>query len=389
MKNNALLSNQMTNPMTQITQITQLTEIPTYPALIIAFISIISKEWLYLLTKRIGNLLNSQIIIANAWHHRSDAFSSILSFISISFAILLPQYVFIDSLAGILIAGMICFSGIEILIESIKQLTDSTSDIMKQSLNDITQYIESIDSVFGVRNIRTRTIGNKDILDLIILIDNNITINNNEAYLLTEKIRYLLLQKYTNLIEISIKTISIDLINENYEKTNNLLLKNDLLLKNNNTNDISNEIINNNELLLLHNNSNNHKQTMKDIELDIKDLINSNDWYSKEIIIDRINIQSIHNNHNNSNNNSHLNEYFVEIIVKLIDLKSYDLYNVNSLITNALQNDIINNIKNVKKVQILLMLETFNDSNQTNENININMNESELNNNNNSIIDSI
>ena len=75
-------------------------QIPSWPALLLAGTSIISKEWLYRVTKRVGVLLNSQILIANAWHHRSDAFSSVLSLVSIAIAITMPGLLIADSAAG-------------------------------------------------------------------------------------------------------------------------------------------------------------------------------------------------------------------------------------------------------------------------------------------------
>ena len=58
-----------------------------------------------------GEALNSQILVANAWHHRSDAFSSVLSLLSIALAIFVPGLLVADSAAGILVAGMICITG--------------------------------------------------------------------------------------------------------------------------------------------------------------------------------------------------------------------------------------------------------------------------------------
>ena len=101
--------------------------VPRPPALLMAGISIISKEWLYRITKRVGDKLNSQVVIANAWHHRSDAYSSVLALLSIGLAIAVPGMVAADALAGILVAGMIGMTGIDILSESVQQLSDTTS----------------------------------------------------------------------------------------------------------------------------------------------------------------------------------------------------------------------------------------------------------------------
>lgn len=84
---------------------------PTWPALVMALMSIVSKEWLYRITKRVGEELNSQVVIANAWHHRSDAYSSILALGSIGLAMSVPGMLFCDSAAGLLVGGMICMTG--------------------------------------------------------------------------------------------------------------------------------------------------------------------------------------------------------------------------------------------------------------------------------------
>jgi hypothetical protein len=70
--------------------------VPRPPALIMAALSIISNEWLFRITKTVGESLNSQVVIANAWHHRSDAYSSVLALVSIGLAITVPGMVAAD-----------------------------------------------------------------------------------------------------------------------------------------------------------------------------------------------------------------------------------------------------------------------------------------------------
>ena len=95
---------------------------PTWPALVMAFTSIVSKEWLYRITKRVGEDLNSQVVIANAWHHRSDAYSSILALGSIGLAMSVPGMLFCDSAAGLLVGGMICMTGTRICCDLLLSL---------------------------------------------------------------------------------------------------------------------------------------------------------------------------------------------------------------------------------------------------------------------------
>lgn len=176
-------------------------ETPTWPALALAGLSILSKEWLFRITKRVGQILNSQILIANAWHHRSDAFSSVLSLVSIAFAMMLPQYVFVDAAGGILIAGMICFSGLEILFESIKQLSDTSDNTLVPKITDLSQTVEG---VLGVANVRTRSVGSGEVVDLTIYTDQKITASSSQA--IGEKVRWKILQSMPRVIEVTTKT---------------------------------------------------------------------------------------------------------------------------------------------------------------------------------------
>ena len=146
--------------------------LPTWPALVLAAISILSKEWLFRITRRVGNMLNSQILIANAWHHRSDAFSSILSLVSIAVAILFPTLLFVDSAAGILVAGLICTTGFEVMSESIKQLTDTLDEELVSKVKEMTLDVRG---VLGVQNVRARSVGSMSLVDMTILTDHQIS----------------------------------------------------------------------------------------------------------------------------------------------------------------------------------------------------------------------
>ncbi len=186
-----------------VPMVSEVVKLPEWPAVILAIISIVSKEWLYKVTKRVGILLNSQILIANAWHHRSDAFSSVLSMISITAAILFPGLLVADSAAGILIAGMICISGMEILFESIKHLSD-TSD--KDLADSIKQVSLSVDGVLGAKNIRTRSIGSSSLIDLTVLTDTKLSASAAQA--LSERVRWKLLDTYPHVVDALVRTHS-------------------------------------------------------------------------------------------------------------------------------------------------------------------------------------
>ena len=169
--------------------------VPKPPALLMAGISIISKEWLYRITKRVGDKLNSQVVIANAWHHRSDAYSSVLALLSIGLAIAVPGMVAADALAGILVAGMIGMTGIDILSESVQQLSDTTSAEWIQKVEKIvTQEVSAADDdIVDVTRIRARPVGNQFLVDVRITTPSSLSTSATKT--VEERVRQHLLKR--------------------------------------------------------------------------------------------------------------------------------------------------------------------------------------------------
>ncbi len=144
-----------------------------------AFLSIVSKEWLYRITRRVGEEINSQVVIANAWHHRSDAYSSILSMASIGLAMSIPGMAFADAAAGLLVAGMICMTGAEIMGEAVKQLTDTSDQELEDRIKKLA--LESSDDVIEVKRIRARWMGSSAIVDVDVTTSDNLSSSANRA----------------------------------------------------------------------------------------------------------------------------------------------------------------------------------------------------------------
>jgi cation diffusion facilitator family transporter len=136
-------------------------------ALVMAGISIASKEWLFRITKVVGERLNSPVVLANAWHHRSDAYSSVLALLSIAWA--MAGFKAADAAAGLLVAGMICMTGGDILVESIQQLSDSSNQELQHELQHVVQdYIQQDDDVLCSTSIRARQVGSSAFVDVIV-----------------------------------------------------------------------------------------------------------------------------------------------------------------------------------------------------------------------------
>lgn len=177
--------------------------VPSWPALVLAAMSIVSKEWLFHVTKRVGEALNSQIVIANAWHHRSDAFSSVLSLMSIALAIAVPSLVVVDSAAGLMVAGMICTTGLEILFESIKQLTDTSDSELESLVSKVARDVKGVDDI---KFIRARSAGSGSLVDLTIVIDDQLSASAAQS--ISEKTRWAIIENLSRVIDVNVKTES-------------------------------------------------------------------------------------------------------------------------------------------------------------------------------------
>ena len=151
-------------------------EAPGWIALWAALLSIAIKEVLYQYTVRKGRELDSQVMIANAWHHRSDALSSIGAAIGIGLAVLLGQrWTVFDPLASIVVGLMLVKVAYELLKQSIGELTESS--LPAETEQEIVQIIQSFDDVQQPHNLRTRRIGNRIAIEAHVRMDGQLPLD--------------------------------------------------------------------------------------------------------------------------------------------------------------------------------------------------------------------
>ncbi|KAL3800284.1 hypothetical protein ACHAW5_009866 [Stephanodiscus triporus] len=186
----------------------KLVEIPTWPALVVAGLSIASKEWLYRITRRVGESLNSQVVIANAWHHRSDAYSSVLALISIGLAMAVPKFLAADPAAGILVAGMIAMTGAEIMGESVKQLTDAMTD--EELVRDVEARASDDADVRRVTRVRARQVGSSALVDVEVEVPPELSASAMRA--IEERIRVRIVSEVNGVLGVDIKATGSDVV---------------------------------------------------------------------------------------------------------------------------------------------------------------------------------
>jgi cation diffusion facilitator family transporter len=146
--------------------------VPRFEVLIVAIISIASKEWLYKATRKIAIKSHSPALYANAWHHRSDALSSIA--VVIGFISLELGFGHGDQVAAIAVGLMIIWVGVSVIGDSLRELTEGAVD--SETIEHIKKIIGANSSIHQWHKLRTRTVGREVFLDLHILVDPDLTI---------------------------------------------------------------------------------------------------------------------------------------------------------------------------------------------------------------------
>ena len=155
---------------------------PGVLALIASIISIISKEAMYQYTIRVSKKINSAALKADAWHHRSDALSSIGSFIGILGSRL--GFKIFDPLASVIISLCIIKVSIDIFKDAIDNMVDKSCD--KEVIDKVISVIEKNESVKNIDDIKTRQFGNKAYVDVEISVDENLLLK--DAHKVAEEI---------------------------------------------------------------------------------------------------------------------------------------------------------------------------------------------------------
>ncbi len=163
---------------------------PGILALIVALFSIFIKEWMYHYTKGAAKKINSGSLLADAWHHRSDAFSSIGSFIGIFGARL--GFPVLDPIASVIICLLIVKAAYDILKDAVSKLVDHSCD--PTTLLRMKEIVENQDGVLSLDEIKTRLFGSKIYVDIEIGADGNQSLHH--AHAIAENIHLLIENKF-------------------------------------------------------------------------------------------------------------------------------------------------------------------------------------------------
>ena len=156
-------------------------ETPGAIALVAALVSIALKEWAYRFTARVGRRLGSQAVVANAWHHRSDALSSVGTAIGIGGAIALgSQWAVLDPIAAVIVSLLI-------IMQAVKQIRQSSDELLEKSLpDDIERHIKDIvleeRGASDIHHLCTRRIGSTVAIEMHVRMPGEMTLSESHAH---------------------------------------------------------------------------------------------------------------------------------------------------------------------------------------------------------------
>lgn len=174
---------------------------PSNMVLVAAFISIITKEWLYQYTLKMGKSIDNQAVIANAWHHRSDALSSIGTFLGVGGAIFLGEkWRILDPMAGMIVSFLIIHIAIKIGLPSAKELMEAA--LPDEIENEILLIVNKTPGVKGSHRLKTRKIGNIYAIDIHIKMDGELSLT--ESHDIATAVEQKLYKKFGNKTHINI-----------------------------------------------------------------------------------------------------------------------------------------------------------------------------------------
>lgn len=171
---------------------------PAAITLVIALGSMAAKEGLYHYTRRCGRRISSRLLEANAWHHRSDALSSVIVAIGIGGA--LAGFVVLDAVGAIIVAMMVAKVGWDLIWQSLQELIDTGLD--PAVVRELRRAAADVDGVKHAHTLRSRWMGHSILLDLHIQVGPRISVS--EGHRIAEAVRHALLERAPRLADVMV-----------------------------------------------------------------------------------------------------------------------------------------------------------------------------------------
>jgi cation diffusion facilitator family transporter len=171
---------------------------PGWIALAAALISIVTKEIIYRWTASVGRQLKSASLAANAWHHRSDAISSLPVFVAVGGAMIFPSWSFLDRVGAVIVSIFILHAAFKIVWPGVSELIDAGAP--KETQNEIQACAQKMSGVIEAHDIRTRYVSTSIQVDLHIVVDGSITVR--EGHKIADDVRDCIIDEVQDVVDV-------------------------------------------------------------------------------------------------------------------------------------------------------------------------------------------
>lgn len=194
---------------------------PTFWALVVASVSVVSKESIYRYTMRVANRIGSDLLRSNAWHSRSDALSSIVVIIGVGGSMIGISW--LDAVAAVIVALMIIHVAVGMIWRSTRELIDTGVDAVE--LAEITEAARNIEGVTDIHDLRTRRMGSDILVDGHVLVDSKISVS--EGHRIGDAVFHSLASGFENITDITIHVDPED--DAAYQRSSHLPLRSEVM----------------------------------------------------------------------------------------------------------------------------------------------------------------
>ena len=173
---------------------------PSLLTIITALVSILLKEAMYWYTIKVGRRIRSLALIGNAWHHRSDAFTSVAVLVGVTAAYVKPEWYLADAYAALIVTFVVVKVGASLAWTALKQVVDTAPD--RKILNQIVETASKVDGVWQVHDVRARYSGSQIFVEMHIVVDPELTVRAGHRIAATAK--YYLINEITDVTRVII-----------------------------------------------------------------------------------------------------------------------------------------------------------------------------------------
>jgi cation diffusion facilitator family transporter len=174
---------------------------PSGWVLIVAFLSIVAKEVLFWLTRSVAIRLKSRLLLINAWHHRTDTISSIVTLVAVAIPWLAGEkFWFLDPLVGAALGGYLAFVGIRLMIPAVNDLLDRAPE--DEVINDLREHVLPIDGTVAYHHFRARRIGDMFEVDMHLQVSAHCTVE--EGHEIARAVRINIMNTHPEVLDVLI-----------------------------------------------------------------------------------------------------------------------------------------------------------------------------------------